>query len=499
MPERPNILIFMTDQQHGGTVLPSHRLKAITPNLDRFREQSTTFTRTYCPSPHCCPSRASFFTGLYPSQHGVWHNINVANAISRSLYPSVRPWSLDMVDAGYRLAYAGKWHVCEDKDASAFGWDVVYPPGGHAVTPGDHEQQTVTATRRELQVYDRVSIADIDQPRGEGQILRPGYPVYTHYGTSDNPFNDTTCTEAGLEALDRLSRHEEPWCLYIGTLGPHDPYTPPARFLDLYPPDDLPPLPPTFHDDMSDKPALYRRTRARFDQLSEHEHRQAIRHYLAFCSYEDWLFGRVLDALEQSGQADNTWVLFLSDHGDYVADHGLWCKGLPAFDSAYHVPLMVRAPLSDTSCQGRGRSVDAFTSLVDLGPTILDSAGITSAQPMAGRSLMPWLTGQTPHQWRDALFFQTNGNETYGIQRGVMTDDWKLVFNSFDYDELYDLRSDPDQMRNLSGQPEYEPIRRELYTTMWRLMLDYQDTYVNPYIASALADYGPGMVKQVRP
>lgn len=80
-----------------------------------------------------------------------------------------------------------------------------------------------------------------------------------------------------------------------------------------------------------------------------------------------------------------------------------------------------------------------------------------------------------------------------------MTDDWKLVFNSFDDDELYDLRSDPDQMQNLSGQSDYEPIRRELYSAMWRFMLDYQDTYVNHYIASALADYGPGIVKRDSP
>ncbi|MEM7623743.1 MAG: sulfatase-like hydrolase/transferase, partial [Planctomycetota bacterium] len=130
MSERtPNLLIFMTDQQQGGTVLPGHPLKAQTPVLDRFRAQSVTFARTFCPSPHCCPSRASFFTGLYPSEHGVWHNVNVTNAISRGLNPGVQPWSVDLAAAGYRLALSGKWHVSNEDQADRYGWEIVYPAG----------------------------------------------------------------------------------------------------------------------------------------------------------------------------------------------------------------------------------------------------------------------------------------------------------------------------------------------------------------------------------
>ena len=99
MNPRPNILIFMTDQQAGSTLLPG-RMKARTPVLDAFREDAVTFSRAYCPSPHCCPSRATFFTGLYPSQHGVWNNVNAANALSRDWKPHIRPWSLDLREAG---------------------------------------------------------------------------------------------------------------------------------------------------------------------------------------------------------------------------------------------------------------------------------------------------------------------------------------------------------------------------------------------------------------
>ena len=109
--KRPNILVFMTDQQNGGTVLPGNPWKAVTPVLDDFRGDAVSFSRAYCPSPHCCPSRATFFTGLMPSQHGVWNNVNVANALSRGFRGGVNPWSVDLAEAGYGLHFAGKWHA----------------------------------------------------------------------------------------------------------------------------------------------------------------------------------------------------------------------------------------------------------------------------------------------------------------------------------------------------------------------------------------------------
>ena len=268
--------------------------------------------------------------------------------------------------------------------------------------------------------------------------------------------------------------------MYVGTLGPHDPYIAPKRFLDLYEGIDFP-LPESFDDPMDDKPGLYRRTRDRFNQLSREEHQDAIKHYLAFCSYEDWLFGRLIDKLKARGEYENTLILYTSDHGDYLGDHGLWCKGLPSFLGAYHVPAILKMP-----GQTEGEERDELVSLCDFGPTFLEAAGAESPTEFAGRSL---LSEEAP----DALFFQTNGNETYGIQRSVLTDKWRFVYNGFDYDELYDLENDPHQMKNLATDPAYEEVKKEMYTRIWKFGFDHGEHLVNDYIMTALADYGQGL------
>ena len=486
MDTRPNILVFMTDQQRGDSVLSTSQARM--PNLDRFRQEGVTFSQTFCPSPHCCPARATFLSGLYPSQHGVWNNVNVGNTLSQGLYDGVRLWSEDFDEAGYRMFYTGKWHVSNTEGPRDRGWTggrptanpgKKPPPGARNPRPDPYEWKR----------YDGIDSKWDPASRGEAEILRPGYGTYTHYGEKENPFNDQTVVDRAVESIRGMETAGQPWCQFVGTLGPHDPYTPPARFVDMVDLDDIE-LPASFGDRMDDKPGLYRRTRDRFDQLSEREHREAIRHYLAFCSFEDDLFGQVLRALDDRGEADNTLVLFVSDHGDYMAEHGLWCKGLPCFSGAYHVPAVVRWP---RAVANPGRDVDALVSLADFAPTFLELAGMDLAPGLVGRSLIPFLRDETPVPWRDAIFTQSNGNELYGIQRSVMTRDWKYVYNGFDYDELYDLRNDADETRNLAGQPGTEETVLALSKRLWRFARETDDVCINPYIMVSLAPYGPGV------
>lgn len=474
---KPNILIFMTDQQRGDTIPPYG--KAYTPNLDRFCNEGISFSNAYTVSPHCCPSRATFFSGLYPSQHGVWNNVEVGNTLSRGLYEGVRLWSEDLNEAGYELYYHGKWHVSSLEKPSDRGFrsDVTEPehkmyrhtaPSTHEWGPYKQQQQ--------------------DEERKEGEIERNGYPRYIHYGTRENPFNDGGVVQDALEVM-RSRPKGKPWCHYIGTLGPHDPYFVPQKYLDMYKLEDIE-LPASFTDRMQDKPALYRKTRDRFDQLSEQEHKEAIRHYLAFCTYEDALFGEILDELERSGEADNTLVIYMSDHGDYMAEHGLWCKGLPCFKGAYHIPVAIRWPKGIAQ---PGRIEESFVTLADFAPTILEIAGISCNRTFAGESLLPFLKNEQPATWRDAIFTQSNGNELYGIQRSIMTREWKYVYNGFDYEELYDLQADPNEMNNLYGKPEYDQIVKELSKRIWSFAHSVGDVCINPYIMVGLAPYGPGV------
>jgi arylsulfatase A-like enzyme len=475
--QKPNILIFMTDHQRADTVLPEH--PAVTPNLDQFSREGVTFTNTYCPSPHCCPSRATFFSGLYPSRHGVWNNVCNRQALSHGLNDGVRLWSEDLADAGYQMHFSGKWHVSVLESPADRGWTE------HFVSAAAGTHHGATWDR-----YRQLSEKPDPQQRGEAQILRPGYGTYRLYGTGSDEGtpHDETAVSKGLDVLETLTADAEPWCLYVGAIAPHDPYDVPQRFLDLYDLDDVP-LPPSYADELADKPGIYQRMRDTiFGQLSEREVREGIRHFWAYCSYLDDLFGRMLQALDRTGQRDNTLVLYCSDHGDYCGEHGLFAKGIPCFRGAYHVPAVARWP---AGIHRPGRRVDAFVSLADFAPTFLDAAGLTADRHFAGASLTPFLRGEMPRDWRDEMHTQCNGVELYYTQRSVTTDEFKYVFNGFDRDELYDLRVDPHEMRNVAADPAYKAVKRELCGRMWRFAYCEDDTAINPYVTVGLAPFGP--------
>jgi arylsulfatase A-like enzyme len=473
---RPNILIVMTDHQRADTVLPEH--PAITPNLSRLAEQGVTFTNNYCPTPHCCPSRATFFTGLYPSGHGVWNNICNAQALSRGVKPGVRMWSEDLADAGYKMHFVGKWHVSVEESPKDRGWTEHMATGVAGDVHGGN--------------WDYYKDLPPDPTeRAEGQILRPGYGPMTLYGTrpDEGDRHDQAVLHQTLDVLAQLENTDQPWCLFSGFIGPHDPYLVPQRYLDLYNLDDIP-LPSSYDDKMEDKPRIYQRMRSQiFGQLNEREVREGIRHFWAYCTYLDDLFGQILAALEATGQAENTLVLYCADHGDYCGEHGLFAKGIPCFDGAYHVPAVIRWP---AGIKQPGRREAAFASLADFGPTFLSAAGLTPERRFTGASLLPFLHAQQPEDWREAIFTQCNGVELYYSQRSVRTEAYKYTFNGFDQDELYDLRSDPQEMRNLADDPAYAQIKRGLLRQLWQFAYQEGDSLTNPYITVALAPFGPG-------
>ena len=490
--KRPNILVFMTDQQRGDSI---NRAKM--PNVERFRKEGITFTNSYTVAPHCCPSRATFFSGLYPSRHGVWNNVKVGNALSRGLYEGVTLFSEDLKNAGYRMYFSGKWHVSAVESPKHRGFDVlrepVTKPGKKCkYMVGDIEKAEYRHTRPATGNWNLYNnfVQRSQEERRDGEIIRNGYPPYTLYGEQEDIFQDEDVVAAAVEDLRTMEKSEEPWFYYIGTLGPHDPYYVADRYLEMYDIDDIE-LPASFYDDMRDKPNMHRRVKDRFDQLSQQEHKEAIRHYLAFCTHQDELFGRVLDALEERGEADNTIVIFMSDHGDYAAEHGLWCKGLPCFKGGYHIPTVIRWPAGITQ---PGREVDSFVSLADFAPTFVDVAKAESQTEFAGSSLVPFFRGETPADWIDELYTQTNGNELYGIQRSVMTPRWKYVYNGYDYDELYDLQNDPDEMVNQANNPAYKEVVKALSKKIWTFAKKNDDVCIHPYIVCGLASYGPGVI-----
>jgi arylsulfatase A-like enzyme len=271
---RPNILVFMTDQEQADVVHPDH--PCITPNATRLVREGVLFRRSFCPAAHCCPSRATFMTGVYPSRHGIYNNVSNPTAIHKSLYEGVGMFSEVLRESGYNLAYAGKWHVTDAENPSDRGWENL------SVTAGKGSYM-----HRSLEQWkEQAEEPKPDEPRKRGQVLRPGwghYQLYRSYPT-DIPkgyenHRDYRVVKSALEALPKLARGDTPWFLFIGPSGPHDPFIVPERFVKMYDPEDIP-LPPNFHDTLEDKPHVYQRMRQQYwGQLSEDEVRESIQHY----------------------------------------------------------------------------------------------------------------------------------------------------------------------------------------------------------------------------
>ncbi len=481
MNKKKNILVFMSDQQNADTIYESSA--AITPNIDKFRKRAIRFDRAYTTSPHCCPSRAGFFSGLYPSQHNIWNNVEVDSTLSRELYDDITLFPQVLQKEGYSTIFSGKWHVSATEGPLERGFDKVlreyvsnYGRGETTNKPNTHDWD---------EVYDVKSKIKLDDSKEFGEIVRKGYPKYKQFGSEENPFGDSDSVNLVCEDI-KNRECDKPFFYYVGTTGPHDPYFPPQRFINLYKDVDIE-LPESFDDDMMDKPALYRRTRDCF-KLTKEEHIESIKRYLAFISYEDFLFGQVLETLEEKGILDETYVMYLTDHGDYLANHGLWAKGLPCFDEAYRIPLLISGPgiKENSSC-------DELVSIIDLAPTILDLASIKVEYKIQGDSLTPFLSGNKPNHWRSEIFTQTNGNEIYGIQRAVWNKKWKYVLNTFDYDELYDLENDPHEMKNLINENHHDVVK-DMCKKIWKFARQTSDACTCPYIMVALAPYGPGIL-----
>jgi arylsulfatase A-like enzyme len=477
----PNFLIFMVDQMQGQVLQPGHPCQM--PHAARLAREGVTFCQAYAPAAHCCPARATFLTGLYPSRHGIYNNVLTPTAIHRGLNPGVVTFSEGLREAGYALAWAGKWHVTAEENPSDRGWEELLVTAGR----GDSHHSPIAQWQRQP--------LDPPGPRQRGQILRPGWGSYSLYGSypTDGPperhHPDYPVVQAAVQALPRLAQRGQPWCLYVGVTGPHDPFRVPERFARLYDPHQVP-LPPNFPDPLEDKPRIYRRMRQQvWGQLTPEEVREAIAHYWAYCSLEDVLLGEVLEALEATGQAEDTCVVFLSDHGDYAGAHGHFCKGVPAFREAYHIPCIVRYPRGVVQ---PGREVHAFVTLADLAPTFLELAGLSVPPGLTGRSLLPFLRREVPPDWPEAFYSQFNGVELYYTQRMVATQEFKYVFNGFDDDELYDLRRDPHETVNRASDPDYQEIKRDLVGRMWRFAAREQDELLfNRYITVALVPWGP--------
>ncbi|MCO6452297.1 MAG: sulfatase-like hydrolase/transferase [Caldilineales bacterium] len=445
----PNLLFLITDQQRADTVSPG--APCLTPHLDALVARGIRFERCYTVNPICSPTRASLFTGLLPHSHGMVDVTHAVPTYRASLVPDLDFWPRALQEAGYHTGYYGKWHVERSNRLEDFGFDAYEVARFHRLA-GLVQQDDDFVLRK--------------------TASQPGYDDFLLYGVVDAPPESTAEYEIyseGLRFLEQaLAQPDQPWALFLSTEAPHDPYIALSRYYERYDPAAIVP-PPSFDDDLSARPGIYRRIQRVWDGLAWDDFAQATACYYAACSLVDEQIGRIITFLEQAGQLDNTLIVFTSDHGDYMGAHRLMLKGIPAFEEAYRVPLILAGPGIPA-----GSRSDAIVSLLDLAPTLVH---LTTGGdfPGHGRSLAPLLDGDGS-EWRNEAFAECHGQRFNYTQRILWQENLKYVFNGFDEDELYDLAADPHELYNLADEPASHPNLKSMAARMWQIMHETGDT-----------------------
>lgn len=428
---RTNVLLVMADdlRDYGGVFT---RGVVKTPNLDRLRRRGVTFERAYAQYPVCNPSRVSMLTGLRCEQTGVTDN----TTMFRSRLPEVVTLPQLLRRSGYHAASYGKiFHVGEAAGEVRAGWT----DEGRSWDEARLFQPTPAGRR------------------GEIRELAPGRLRWCRVGPlegTDDDQPDGQTAAAASAAIEAQHAAGQPWIVGAGFHRPHDPFLVPRKYFELYPQDSLklyadPPeatAPPSL--------AIPAGMREAFAAFTEADRRDFLRAYLAGVSFMDAQLGRLLDTLDRRKLWESTAVVFLGDHGYHLGERGWWNKST-LFERSCRTPLVIAAP----GIQG-GRTSRALVELVDLYPTLAGLCGVAPPHALAGRSLVPVLEDPSRPHKEAAFTLVTRGPARFG--QSVRTPRWRFTRWSDGAVELYDHESDPEEVRDVSRNPEHAAVVAEL-------------------------------------
>jgi arylsulfatase A-like enzyme len=449
MPEtRPNLLLILTDQQRWDTLGAGGNSAIHTPNLDRLAARGVSFGQAFSPAPVCAPARAALLTGLTPSR---LHFTANEGSLERDT-ETIAHW---LGAAGYSTTALGKMHFTAPKGSAVRPWELT---GGfqHRVISEE------TRWARQARSLAEVGFDDYDRYLIERGLWGWGTPPEIGYNEI-KPVISALPEEHGVTAwLGRLAADwlrqppSAPFFLFASFVKPHAPYDPPLEWAGLYDPAAVP-TPVRSSTELGRANPHYAEERRwrEWRLYSDFAGQQARAHYYANISLIDKYIGQMLDALEASGQADNTFVIFASDHGDMLGDHWAWFKNL-AYDGAARVPLLLAGP-------GLPAGVRADASVVtlhDVTATLLSRAGLPIPAGCPGRDLGDFVQPAAPAR-REMTVIEVNkpGQRT----RAARTPDWLYVhWENGGFEELYDLRADPGQLHDLSAEPAFAATRRDL-------------------------------------
>ena len=436
---KPHILFLMSDQ-HTQKVAGCYGDQVVrTPHLDRLASRGVVFDNAYCPSPICTPSRMSLLTARWPSSQSCWTNAD--------MLPSDIPTYLHALGAaGYRPALVGRLH--------AIGPDQLHGYAEREV--GDHSSNWVGATTHDMGVLNRTNDPFRTSLERSGQ------------GQSSYELHDVDVADAACQWLSRYAqraasgdKQEHPFALGVGLMLPHQPYV--ARAEDYQPyvgKVGLPeiPRPPEDHAYLQ-----HWRNITGIEAVPEDQQLRARAAYYGLTTRLDALVGKVLAQLDALGLADDTLVVYSSDHGDQLGERGLWWKQT-FFDESAKVPLIVAWPGVLPAGERRAQVLN----LLDVGPTLLEAAGAPALPGADGNSFLavardaaaPWLDVSYSEYCTDGSARWDQGNAV--VQRMIRSDRWKYIYYHGYAAQLFDLKTDPQETRDLAPDPAYAQLCRQL-------------------------------------
>jgi choline-sulfatase len=450
-PKQPNILLIIDDQHNRRAMGWTGESQCITPSLDRLASQSVCFTDAYTTCPLCVPARHSLYTGRYVADHGVLNN-------DRPMREGV-PTMMSLLNAaGYMTANVGKMHNAPYHLRRDFQYCLHHEffdrPAGIS-----HYYPFMQQGREKRGLTEDLWFAD--KPGYGSWLNHPESIAGTHWQPEDMTAEWWTTEQSLTFMRDQLAnRPDQPFFLHASYFPPHHPYGPIKKYADWYDPEEIE-LPPNCS--LEKLKAWW----SEYDtphELTEQDAKTMLARYYGFVSQLDAQIGRLLDGLDELGIADNTVVVFVSDHGDMIAEHGRFYKR-NMYEGSAGIPFMVRWPGI------RARKEKTPVSLIDLVPTILQAADVPVPPEVEGRALQPLLK-QTGHWDEGPVFSEHYGDETtykaipssFMIRQG----NWKLIavtpygqWDEFEY-ELYDLANDPWELDDCSTKKECKQIFQTL-------------------------------------
>ncbi|HHV09565.1 MAG TPA: sulfatase-like hydrolase/transferase [Clostridiales bacterium] len=466
-----NVLWICTDQQRGDTLGCYGNQYIHTPNLDRLAENGVLFEQAYCQNPTCTPSRASFLTGRYPRTTRCRQN-------GQRFKTDEKLISRIFNENGYVCGLSGKLHlnpcaptVCKameergDDGYSVFHWS----HGGH---DGWATHEYFQWLRERGQRFHSSNV--------EGSKL-------VQYGMDEEYHQTTWCTEKAINFIEANAEYGNQWMFSMNIYDPHHPFDPPRAYLEPYL-ERLDSLPlPNYHEgELEQKPyfqkvdhkAAYNNHDSNnaaivYDNMSPYEHRLMKASYYAMIELIDHQVGRLMDTLKRLNQLENTIVIFTSDHGEMLGDHGLYLKGPYFYEGAVRVPLIL-------SCPGtilKGKRSHALVELMDIAPTLVEACSFPPQPQMQGKSIWSLLTGKAAlNVHKDYVYSEYYNSMPWHknptAQCTMVYDGrYKLVaVHSTNEGELYDMKKDPEERNNLWSSPKEVGLKAEMLMKLCNAM-----------------------------